>query len=369
MIRRSNISRSRVAAVLIAAMVVSVTGLFGAPGAMVKITSPSAGARVSGEIAVSATVKASAALSYAILVVDQNRPCVTNSSPYRFQLDTRSLPDGPHRVSVEVYDDFGLIASSKTITINVKNSSSPAVPQKAAPPRAMAKSAPTGAKQTATKPIASPPTSVVAGKGPGKPQVVADAADQQVAASAAPTVLGRGPMPEPSSVAAGASPAARRPTAPAVSSYASVNAGVVTDRPPTPTPATVTPPRPRAHTIMVDGKVVGFDVAPAVVNGKLHAGFRALFNAAGARVAWIPERRTACSVSPTLTVEVPIGSTTARVNGKTVDMGAMATVRDGRTIVPVRFFAEATGATLNWDSDTRIASLTARTPVKSAQAQ
>jgi hypothetical protein len=368
MIRRSNISRSRVAAVLIAAMAVSVTGLFGAPGATVKIISPAAGARVTGEIAVSATVNTSAAVSYVILVVDQARPCVTNSSPFRFQLDTRALSDGPHRVSVEVYDDFGMIASSKAITINVKNSSSPVVAQKAAPPRAMAKPAPTGAQQTATKPIASPPTSVVAGKGPGKPQVVGDAADQQVAASAAPTALGRGPMPEPSSVAAGAAPAARRPTAPAVSSYASVNAGVVTDLPPTPTPAT-TPPRPPAHTIMLDGQVVGFDVAPAVVNGKLHAGFRALFNATGARVAWIPEKRTARSVSPTLTVEVPVGSTTATVNGQTVDMGAMATVRDGRTMVPVRFFAEATGAALNWNSDTRIASITARTPVKSAQAQ
>ena len=367
MMSHSGIRRSGVAAVLIAVMLVSVTGLFGAPGATVRITSPRSGAKVSGEIEVVASVKTSATVSYVILVVDQDRPCVTNSSPYRFQLDTWALSDGAHRVFVEVYDSFGLIASSKAITIHVKNGSpAPAVSQKAAAPRKVAKSPSGQASQRPAKPTA-PATSVVAGEGLAKPRVVAEAADARASASASAAMAGRGPLPEPSSVAASPSEAAKRPTAPAVSSYASVNAGVVSDSPPTPA-ASSRPPRPSAHTIMLDGKVVAFDVESRIVDGRLHAGFRALFTAEGARVTWIPGRRTACSASADCIVEVPIGSSTAMVNGKPVQMGATATLRDGRTIIPVRFFAEATGAAINWDGERQIASLSSREPIRRAQA-
>ncbi len=116
MFSQTRLRRSKVAAVLIAVMAVSVTGLFGATGASVKITSPKSGARVSGEITVSTSVKASS-VAYLILVVDGERPCVTNSRPYRFNLDTRMLADGPHKISVEAYDSFGMIASSRAITI------------------------------------------------------------------------------------------------------------------------------------------------------------------------------------------------------------------------------------------------------------
>ena len=359
MTSQSSMRKSSVAAVLIAVMVVSVTGLFGAPGATVKITSPRSGAKVSGDIEVAASIKTSAAVSYAILVADQERPCVTNSSPYRFELDTRAMSNGAHRLFVEVYDSFGLVASSKAITIYVKNGSSPPAAQKAA-----------AATRTAAKPSSVPPaTSVVAGQGPGKPQVVAEAADQQAATSAASTMVGRGPLPEPSSVAATPVEDAKRATAPAVSSYASANAGVVSDRPPAPAGASAPAPRPSAHTIMLDGKVVCFDVDTRIVEGRLQAGFRALFTENGGRVAWVSSTRTARSVSPTLIVEVPVGSATATVNGRSVDMGAVATVRDGRTIIPVRFFAEAAGVAVNWDGGTRIASLSSRAPTRRAQAE
>jgi hypothetical protein len=120
---------------------------------------------------------------------------------------------------------------------------------------------------------------------------------------------------------------------------------------------------------MLDGKVVCFDVDTRIVEGRLQAGFRALFTENGGRVAWVSSTRTARSVSPTLIVEVPVGSATATVNGRSVDMGAVATVRDGRTIIPVRFFAEAAGVAVNWDGGTRIASLSSRAPTRRAQAE
>jgi hypothetical protein len=124
--------RSRVAAVALVAVVTSVTLLFGAPGASIRIVSPKAGARVSGEIDVVSQVSTSAAVSYVLLCVDGERPASTNSSPYRFLFDTQTLPDGPHRLWVEAYDTYGVIGASKQITVHVKNGVAPVVTAKSA---------------------------------------------------------------------------------------------------------------------------------------------------------------------------------------------------------------------------------------------
>jgi hypothetical protein len=85
-----------------------------------------------------------------------------------------------------------------------------------------------------------------------------------------------------------------------------------------------------------------------------------MFESTGAKVSWMPETRTATSASGTTRVEVPIGERLARVNGKEVQMSAVATIREGRTMVPVRFFGVATGSAVYWDSETRTASVQTR---------
>ncbi len=358
MSRQSRIRKSKVAAVLMAVMAVSVTGLFGATGASVKILSPKSGARVSGEISVSARVRASS-VAYLILVVDGDRPCVTNSRPYRFDLDTRLLADGPHKVSVEAYDSFGMIASSRAIKIYVKNgTAAPLAAKKSATTRALAKSPSAADRQAALAPAKTVPAPARA-KGP---RVIAQAADLEAPGAAAGTMSGRGPLPEPASVAAEEGQRPRSLAAPSGASFARRRANVMSAIPPS-------APRPVGHTIMLDGKVVAFDVEPRLVDGRLEAGFRALFTAAGGRVIWNAKRKTARSVSPGLVVEVPIGSETATVNGSTVQMPRPAAVKKGRTIIPVRFFAEATGAAIYWDSSTKVASLSTHRLVRSARAE
>jgi hypothetical protein len=66
-------------------------------------------------------------------------------------------------------------------------------------------------------------------------------------------------------------------------------------------------------------------------------------------------------VSEGLRVEIPIGSRIARVNGQPVDLGATAIIMEGRTIVPVRFFASSTDCAVGWDSRTQVARLQTQT--------
>jgi hypothetical protein len=113
--------------------------------------------------------------------------------------------------------------------------------------------------------------------------------------------------------------------------------------------------RLRGHTVLVNGRAVDFDVAPRIVEGRMRVAFRSMFESQGARVSWDSETKTARSVKRALTVEVPIGARVATVNGSRVDMGAKASIRKGRTIIPVRFFADVVGAAVHWDSATRTA--------------
>jgi hypothetical protein len=107
--------------------------------------------------------------------------------------------------------------------------------------------------------------------------------------------------------------------------------------------------------VVLNGRAVEFDVAPRIVDGHMQVPFRSLFESQGARVSWDPKTKTAQSVKGALTVEVPIGERMATVNGNAVDMGADASIRKGRTIIPVRFFGEAVGANVQWDGATRTA--------------
>ena len=112
--------------------------------------------------------------------------------------------------------------------------------------------------------------------------------------------------------------------------------------------------------LTLNGRPVEFDVATDIVKGRMRVGFRAIFERLGGAVSWIPETRTAKSVQPAMEVEVSIGQRFARVNGREVDIGMPAFIREGRTTIPLRFFATATGSALHWDGTTRIATVGAK---------
>jgi len=58
------------------------------------------------------------------------------------------------------------------------------------------------------------------------------------------------------------------------------------------------------------------------------------------------------------TIEVYIGKNTGTVNGKATTLEQGAVIKNGRTLVPLRFITEAMGATLVWDAATRTANIT-----------
>ncbi len=349
--RRSSLSRPVVAGLLVLAMVLSLAGLLGAAGTSISITSPQSGAQVSGLMKVRAAIRSDVRISYVILAVDRNRPQSSNSAPYSFQVDTRELTDGAHRVFVEAYDRYGLVGRSSVITVYVRNGSSSPRQVKKEPATQVASRPSAPAVSTAKAEPKPPARAVAAGKAaPARTTDTRAVSGEQAAVS--PMMSGRGPLPAPAHSAADVAVVPSRPASTSTPARESAASKPMGSRPPKPQIAAA---KVSGHTVVLNGRAVQFDVAPRVVDGHMQVAFRSMFEKQGAQVSWNADTKTASSIKGALTVEVPIGESVARVNGSPVDMGTKASICKGRTIVPVRFFGDAVGANVHWDSATRTA--------------
>jgi hypothetical protein len=72
------------------------------------------------------------------------------------------------------------------------------------------------------------------------------------------------------------------------------------------------------------------------------------FEELGAKFAWNDATKTATFTVDGTTVEVTVGSLTAKVNGQARTMVVAPYIQDGRIMVHSRFVAEALGWTVNW---------------------
>lgn len=96
--------------------------------------------------------------------------------------------------------------------------------------------------------------------------------------------------------------------------------------------------------IVVDGEKAAIDAAPVVQNNRTYVPFRALAEAFGAEVAYDEATQAVTATLGNTTVVMTISSAAYTVNGeeKTADVAPF--ISGGRTMVPVRFAAEAFGS-------------------------
>lgn len=105
--------------------------------------------------------------------------------------------------------------------------------------------------------------------------------------------------------------------------------------------------------LYVDGRKLEPDVPPVVVNNSTLVPMRAIFEALKADIQWDGATETVTAKKDATTISIKLGSKTASVNGqaKTLDVPAQ-TIND-RTMVPVRFVAEAMNGKVTWEEDTQ----------------
>lgn len=97
-------------------------------------------------------------------------------------------------------------------------------------------------------------------------------------------------------------------------------------------------------------------VAPTRIDGRVFIPLRAVVEALGAEVRWDARTQTVHGSRGSREFALPVGSRTAQVNGRSLNLDAPARLMSGTTMVPLRFVAEALGANVDWNaSEQRVA--------------
>ncbi|WP_255248040.1 CotH kinase family protein [Paenibacillus sp. 7523-1] len=113
--------------------------------------------------------------------------------------------------------------------------------------------------------------------------------------------------------------------------------------------------------VILDGQAISFpDQDPLEQSGRVMVPVNAILEALGAEVTWDKTAKTVTAVLNDQTLVLQIGSSTATVNGETIDIDAPAIILSSRTLVPVRFISEGLGLTVDWDQTAAQVSLTSQ---------
>ncbi len=108
----------------------------------------------------------------------------------------------------------------------------------------------------------------------------------------------------------------------------------------------------------VDGKTVSNDVAPKIVNDRTMLPIRFIAEALGAKVDWIEESQTVKITAQNIDISLVIGEAFATVNGEKIDLDSPSFIENDRTYLPIRFVSEKLGADVKWDEATQTVNIT-----------
>ncbi len=124
--------------------------------------------------------------------------------------------------------------------------------------------------------------------------------------------------------------------------------------------------------VVLNGSEMNFDVAPMIINDYTMVPMRAIFEALGYEVQWYPEDQsiiannyeTGISIGLIIGTPAIVSAPLSDTNNATVsELNIAPTIVDGRTLVPLRAVSETSGASVQWDGNTRTVTITTQTPV------
>jgi len=105
--------------------------------------------------------------------------------------------------------------------------------------------------------------------------------------------------------------------------------------------------------VILDGRVLSFDVPPVIEQSVTMVPVRAVLTPLGATFSWDPVLARVTALLPGTRVEAVVGERTALVNGEPAPLPMPVLNQQGRTLIPLRFFAEELGFAVDWNGDTR----------------
>lgn len=111
----------------------------------------------------------------------------------------------------------------------------------------------------------------------------------------------------------------------------------------------------------IDGNEIEFDVPPVIKSNRTLIPVRAVTTALGAQVDWNPSEPNIVKITKTVTdntgidvskvIIIDLDTGKATINGAAVELDVPPMLISNRTMVPVRFIAEAFSMKIDWDSN------------------
>lgn len=105
--------------------------------------------------------------------------------------------------------------------------------------------------------------------------------------------------------------------------------------------------------INVNGKNINSDVKPYIKNGRTMVPVRFVSEELGLNISWDASARKVTVKDNSTSAELMIGSDKMKKDNTEIKLDAPAEIKDGRTFVPVRAVAEIFNAKVSWDSASR----------------
>lgn len=106
----------------------------------------------------------------------------------------------------------------------------------------------------------------------------------------------------------------------------------------------------------VNGETVTMDVAPYIKDGRTYLPVRYVAQSLGvseANILWDAASQKVTLIKGSTFVQLTIGSKNLLVNGVSITMDVAPEISNGRTMLPIRFIAQALGASVGWDEATQ----------------
>ena len=97
----------------------------------------------------------------------------------------------------------------------------------------------------------------------------------------------------------------------------------------------------------------GLNTAPIIIDGRTMVPIRVIVEAIGGTVGWDAKAQIVTLHANGVTVLMTIGISAYTVNGDPYSMDTAPIIKNGRTLIPVRFAVESLGCDVDWNPDTK----------------
>ena len=105
--------------------------------------------------------------------------------------------------------------------------------------------------------------------------------------------------------------------------------------------------------VYLDGERLAFSTNPIIKNGSTLVPMRLIFEKQGASVDWNNTTKTVTAKKGATTIVYTIGSKQAKVNQTVFTLHQAGEIRNGNTLVPLRFVSESLGNVVGWEEKSK----------------